>query len=97
MGSIDATDDWRDAIVVTSPEIMGGVAVFAGTRVPIDMVIGSIEAGIDPLRLLASYPFLTEAHLQAARAYEHAHPRSTAPRRLAGATPAKVRRVIRNA
>lgn len=55
-----------DALVVTDPDILGGAPVFAGTRVPSDLVLGSLGAGIGLDRLQASYPFLTEAHINMA-------------------------------
>jgi uncharacterized protein (DUF433 family) len=89
-----------DALVTVSPDVMGGAAVFAGTRVPIDIVLGSIAADSSMERLRASYPFLTDAHVQAARVYEAVHPRRGRPRRLADTNPAMkphVRRVVRPA
>ena len=87
-----------DALVTVSADVMGGAAVFAGTRVPLDVVLGSIAAGISMGRLKASYPFLTEAHIQAARVYDEVHPRRGRPRRLADTYPTmepRVRRVVR--
>lgn len=57
------------AKVVVDPEVMGGRPCFAGTRVPADIVMASVDKGIEWSRLVASYPFLTEAHVAAARAY----------------------------
>jgi uncharacterized protein (DUF433 family) len=77
---------------------MGGAAVFFGTRVPLDVVLGSIAAGISMDRLKASYPFLTETHIQAARVYDEVHPRRGRPRRLADTNPTmeqRVKRVVR--
>lgn len=51
-----------DGLVKPDPEVMGGMAVFAGMRVPVSVVLGPIAAGIPLDRLIASYPFLTEAH-----------------------------------
>lgn len=62
--------DKANAFVTTDPEVMGGTTVFAGTRVPVSVVLGSIAAGIPLDRLMASYPFLTEAHIQAAMLFE---------------------------
>jgi len=72
-----------DALVNSNPEVMGGVAVFSGTRVPLDMVLDSIADGIDIDRLKASYPFLTDAHINAAKVYSEVHRRRGRPRRLA--------------
>jgi len=98
VGAIDRNQ--ADALVTVSPDVMGGAAVFTGTRVPIDIVLGSIATGSSMERLRASYPFLTDAHVQAARVYEAVHPRRGRPRRLADTNPAmtpRVRRVVRPA
>jgi uncharacterized protein (DUF433 family) len=87
-----------DSLVTSSPDVMGGAAVFAGTRVPLDMVLGSIAAGVDMKRLKASYSFLTDAHIHAARVYDEVHPRRGRPRRLADANETSLRsanRVVR--
>ena len=82
-------------MVTTDPEVMDGVPVFAGTRVPIGMVLGSLATGIDLNRLKASYPFLTEAHIQSAQVYEAVHPRRGRPRRMSEVNPQLPRRVTR--
>ncbi len=87
--------DQADALVTSNPEVMGGVPVFAGTRVPVEFVLGSLAAGIDMDRLKASYPFLTEAHVQSAKVYDEVHPRRGRPRRIAEANPDLPRRVTR--
>lgn len=56
-------------MVLVDPEIMGGSPCFAGTRVPVEIVVASIDKGIDWVELVSAYPFLTEAHVTAARAY----------------------------
>lgn len=87
--------DQADALVTNDAEIMGGVPVFAGTRVPIEIVLGSLASGIEMNRLKASYPFLTEAHVQAAKVYEKVHPRRGRPRRIGESNPGFPRRVTR--
>ena len=82
-------------MVSTDPDIMGGAPVFVGTRVPIAMVLGSLATGIKLDRLKASYPFLTEAHIQAAKVHAAVHPRSGRPRRLADVNPVMSGRVTR--
>ena len=86
------------ALVSVSQDVMSGAAVFAGTRVPLDIVLGSIAAGSSMERLKDSYPFLTDAHVLAARVYAEVHPRRGRPRRLANTNPTitpRVRRVVR--
>jgi uncharacterized protein (DUF433 family) len=60
--------------VVTDPEILSGTPVFAGSRVPIDMVLACVDAGNDTARIRRAYPFLTDEHITAARAYQASHP-----------------------
>lgn len=89
-----------DALVVTDPAILGGTPVFAGTRVPSEVVLGSLAAGIGLDRLQDSYPFLTEAHIESARVFAVVHPRRGRPRRLADLSPAlepRIMRVVRHA
>ena len=87
--------DQADALVTTDPEIMNAAPVFAGTRVPIEVVLGSLASGIDMQRLKRSYPFLTEAHVQAAKVYDKVHPRRGRPRRIAEVNPELPRRITR--
>ncbi|RUP23756.1 MAG: DUF433 domain-containing protein [Curvibacter sp.] len=72
-----------DALVVTDPEILGGIPVFAGTRVPCEVVLGSLASGIGLDRLQDSYPFLSESHIESAQVFALVHPRRGRPRRLA--------------
>lgn len=61
--------------VVSDPEILSGMPVFAGSRVPIDMVLACVDRGNDMARILRAYPFVTDGHITAARAYRASHPR----------------------
>ena len=67
--------------VKTDPDMMGGLPCFSGTRVPIENVLGSLDVGVAWELVLASYPFLTEAHIEAARAYLQTHPMPVRGRR----------------
>lgn len=71
-------DQW-DQLVTVNPAVMGGMPVFAGSRVPIETALSSLAAGVDLEELKLSYPFLTPAHIEAARAYAQAHPRPQGP------------------
>lgn len=55
------------ALISSDPEVLGGVACFTGSRLPIDVVLASLDAGINLERLRASWPFLTDEHINAAR------------------------------
>jgi uncharacterized protein (DUF433 family) len=84
-----------DSMVRTDPQIMGGAPVFAGTRIPIDVVLSSLAGGASMSRLKASYPFLTDTHIHAAKVFQQVHPKRGRPRRLADANAALTRRVAR--
>ncbi len=92
--------DKAEQLVVEDAEVMGGLPCFAGTRVPIETVLASLEKGIAKDRLVASYPFLTDAHIDAASVYAQVHPRRGRPRRLSDTNPSatpRVTRVVRSA
>lgn len=55
-------------------ELLDGTPVFAGTRVPVNVVTASLDKGIPFERVRASYAFLTPELVDAARAYQLAHP-----------------------
>ena len=69
------------------PEVLNGAPVFKGTRVPIESVLASLDAGVDLSRLRKSYPFLTEDLVESARVYAKVRPRRGRPRRLSDAHP----------
>lgn len=87
--------DQAQALITTDAQVLGGAPVFAGTRVPIDSVLASLDAGIELPRLQDSFPFLTQAHMGAARVYSEVHPRRGRPRRLGELNPDAVRRSAR--
>ncbi|MFJ1260292.1 DUF433 domain-containing protein, partial [Cupriavidus sp. CuC1] len=73
--------------ITEDPAVMGGVPVFAGTRVPIEIVTSSKAAGIGDDRLREAYSFLTSELIQDAEVYQQVHPRHGRPRKLADANP----------
>jgi uncharacterized protein (DUF433 family) len=89
-----------NSLVQEDAEVMAGLAVFSGTRVPVEIVIASLDRGIDKQRIVASYPFLTDEHIEAARVYTRIHPKRGRPRRMSETHPnlkVKSSRVIRSA
>lgn len=56
------------------PEVMRGVPVFVGSRLPILTLLACVDAGDDWCRIVGSWPFLTPAHVEAARRYVEDHP-----------------------
>ncbi len=73
--------------ITEDPAVMGGVPVFAGTRVPIEIVTSSKAAGIGDDRLREAYSFLTSELIQDAEVYQQVHSRRGRPRKLADANP----------
>jgi len=73
------------AVVTTDPEVMGGQAVFSGTRLPIDNILSSLDQGIEFPQIQGSYPFLTDMHIQSARVYSRIHPKKGRPVKLSEA------------
>lgn len=65
---------------ITSDEgVLGGQPVFRGTRVPIDAVLTSVEAGIPLERVQRAYPSVTEEMVELARVYTTVRPRRGRP------------------
>ncbi len=75
------------ALVATDPEVMGGQAVFTGTRLPIDNILSSLDQGVEFPQIQMSYPFLTAMHIQSARVYRRVHPKNGCPVKLSEANP----------
>jgi uncharacterized protein (DUF433 family) len=74
-----------DDAIVEDPNVMRGVPVFKGTRVPIANVLASLKAGFHLEQLREAYSFLTQEHVDAALNYvprqiaESGQPRATRP------------------
>ena len=49
-------------IISVRPDVMGGVPVFAGTRVPVRVLLDHIEAGDSLTEFLEGYPSVSRAH-----------------------------------
>jgi uncharacterized protein (DUF433 family) len=52
----------KPAIISRSPEIMGGSAVFHGTRVPVQTLLDYLEAGESIDDFLEGFPSVTARH-----------------------------------
>lgn len=70
------------AVVHTDPEILGGTAVFVGTRVPLKNLFDYLEAGDSLEKFLDAFP--TVSRKQAITALEQANEFLTANARAAG-------------
>lgn len=65
-----------DENVAVSPDIMGGVPVIKGTRVPVYTISSLAERGLTVDKIKEDYPYLTDKGIEAAVLYARAHPRS---------------------
>jgi len=52
--------------IVVDPEILNGVPVIKGTRIPVCVVLEMLEGGLAFDQILRQYPSLTREDLQAA-------------------------------
>ena len=57
------------ARIETNPEIMDGKPVIRGTRVPVELVLRKLGAGISPEAILTEHPRLTRDDILAAQAF----------------------------
>lgn len=64
-----------DRFIRTDALTLGGQPCFVGSRLPIESVLASLDRGVRWSSLRADHPFLTPAHIDAARA----HPRALGP------------------
>ncbi len=55
--------------VEINPDIMGGKPVIRGTRVPIELILRKLGAGITAEAILADHPRLIEDDIRAAQAF----------------------------
>lgn len=56
----------KESVIITDPEIQGGVPVFTGTRVPLKNLIDYLEAGDTLDTFLDAFPSVTRAQAIAA-------------------------------
>lgn len=56
----------KEPVIITDPEILGGVPVFAGTRVPVKNLIDYLEAGDSLEKFLDAFPSVTREQAIAA-------------------------------
>jgi uncharacterized protein (DUF433 family) len=55
--------------VEMNPEVMGGKPVIRGTRVPVEIVLRKLGAGVTPDAIIADHPRLTADDIRAAQAF----------------------------
>jgi len=61
-------EELRD-LVEARPEVHGRRLVFKGTRIPVDLVLEMMAAGLSFNDIIDEYPRLTKKHLEAALVY----------------------------
>ena len=59
----------RDRLIERRPDIMLGKPVFAGTRIPVELILRKLGEGASEAEVLEAYPRLTADHLRAAMLY----------------------------
>jgi uncharacterized protein (DUF433 family) len=59
----------RHERIEINPDIMGGKPVIRGTRVPVEVVLRKLGAGMAPEAILEDHPRLTIEDIQAAQAF----------------------------
>ena len=52
-----------------NPDVMGGKPVVRGTRIPVELVLRKLGAGMSPESILADHPRLTYDDIRAAQAF----------------------------
>ncbi len=55
--------------IVTDPAVLLGKPIVRGTRVPVWLIVGLVEAGQTPEQIVNDYPDLTVEDIEAALAY----------------------------
>lgn len=60
--------DWKPHII-SDPQVMHGAACFAGTRVPVSVVLDNLADGEPAEVILDQYPSLKPVHISAALSY----------------------------
>lgn len=68
--------------VVKDPEIMGGVPVIAGTRIPVYTILGRADEGESMVEIARDFDHVPREALEAALAYARTHPRRGRPTRF---------------
>ena len=59
---------WRDRITV-NPEVCHGKPCIQGTRVLVSVILDNLAGGVTAAAILANYPSLQQADIQAALGY----------------------------
>ncbi len=68
--------------IAVNPEIMGGLPVIKGTRVPVYTVLSMVDGGDSVADICEDYPYLSKSAIEAAVIYARAHPKTGRPKRF---------------
>ncbi len=68
-----------EKMVTADAEVMGGVPVVAGTRIPVGALSAMLSQGATPEEIVEGYPSLSTAQVRLAQVYTSAHPRRGRP------------------
>jgi uncharacterized protein (DUF433 family) len=55
--------------IAMNPEVMGGKPVIRGTRIPVDMILRKLGAGMTTEEILADHPHLAAEDIMAAQSF----------------------------
>ena len=55
--------------IAINPQIMGGKPVIRGTRIPVELILRKLGAGMSDAAILAGHPKLTPDDIRAAQAF----------------------------
>src|SRR5689334_4877596 len=70
-----------ERLAASDTDLLGGVPVFRGTRIPIHTIADLLKQGETPEQLRNGYPRLTDKMIRLAPIYAGAHPLRGRPRR----------------
>ena len=65
--TLDSMDAEHPPVVIVDPDVMGGTPCLAGSRLPATTLVACADS--DWQRTVQSWPWLTSAHIGAARAW----------------------------
>ncbi len=70
----------RDKHIERNPEIMGGLPIITGTRIPVYSVLARIDGGDSVKDIRGDYPDIPVSAIEAAVVYARAHPKPGRPK-----------------
>jgi len=70
-----------ERLVISNPEILGGMPVFRATRIPVHRIAFLLQQRDTPEALRQAYPRLTDEMIRVAPIYAEAHPARGRPRK----------------